>query len=110
MALAPSIGIPVEVSGGDRRRGVLGHIERSAGTAPIAGFDRGIVIDLRDSHRQGLGGGLAAVGDLHGDVIDIVGTDVGGALVVRAPWQGQGAGGAIDTELGRVGAAGEGGL
>ena len=48
-------------------------------------------------------------GDLHGDVIDIVGTDVGGSLRSRRRrGKGQGAGGAIDTELGRVGAAGEG--
>ena len=50
---------------------------------PIAGNDEGIVIDIRDTHRHGLGGRQAAVGDLRIDVMNGVGTDIGGALVVR---------------------------
>ena len=46
-------------------------------------------------------------GDLHGDVIDVVGIGVGGRLVVRRADETQGAGGAIDAEKGHIGAAAE---
>ena len=49
----------------------------SATDALASAGERGCFIDIGDGDGDGLVGGERAIGDLDGDVIDVVGTDVG---------------------------------
>ena len=56
-------------------------------------------IDVLDGDRQGLGIDQGAVGNLDGDIIDIVATDVGGVFEVGCANEGQNSRCRIDAEL-----------
>ena len=69
----------IGIGRGDGRdgRGVLGDVDGGGGAAAVGGDDRGIVVDVGDGDGDGLGVGQGAVGDLHGDVVDIVAAGIG---------------------------------
>ena len=81
--------------------GVLGDVDRGIGAAAIRGDHRGIVVDVGDGDGDGLAVGVAAVGDLHHHVIDVVAAGIGRGFAIRRRDEGQGAGRGIDAELGR---------
>src|SRR5204862_7220778 len=66
------------LGGGDggHCRGVFSNADGGGGAAAIGGDDGIVHVGNRDRDRLGVGQG--AVGNLHGDVVDIVGARVGG--------------------------------
>src|SRR4051812_45426119 len=84
----------------------LGNVDRGAGPRPVRGDHGRVVVDVGDGDGNRLGVGQGAVGDLHGDVIDVVATGVGRILVIGRRNKRQGTGRGIDRELGGIRAAG----
>src|SRR5207247_1565838 len=74
----------IEIGGRDRGDGgrVLGDVDRGGGTGTVRGDDRGVVVDVGDRDGDRLGVGQRAVGNLDGDVVDVVASDIGWDLIV----------------------------
>ncbi len=97
----------VRVGRRNRRDGrrVLRDVDGCGGTAAVRRDRRGIVVDAGDGDGDVLRVGVAAIGHLHLDVVDVVGAGVGRDLGIRRGDEGQDARRGIDRELGGVGAA-----